>query len=77
MKILNIDWLEVYCAEPQDTPLTADYFKEQGNDVEERKYGTPIYQEMFTIKRNGRPYIEVRRNPYSKISQGGIMLDNA
>lgn len=77
MKILNIDWLEVYCVEPLDTPLTADYFKEQGNDVEERKYGTPIYQEMFTIKRDGRPYIEVRRNPYSKMSQGGIMLDNA
>ena len=43
MKILNIDWLEVYCHEPAEVELTADYFETQGNKVESRLYGTPIY----------------------------------
>ena len=49
MKILNIDWLEVYCHEPAEQELSADYFEEQGNKVTRRLYGTPIYAEMFTI----------------------------
>ena len=77
MKILNIDWLEVYCHEPAEIELTADYFETQGNKVESRLYGTPIYSEMFTIYRKDKPWIEVRRNPYSKVSQGGIMHDRS
>ena len=77
MKILNIDWLEVYCHEPAEVELTADYFETQGNKVESRLYGTPIYSEMFTIYRKDKPWIEIRRNPYSKVSQGGIMHDRS
>ena len=32
---------------------------------------------MFTICENGNPYIEIRRNPYSVKSMGGIMQDGS
>ena len=77
MRIINIDWLEIYCIEPNDEPRDAKFFKAQGYEVEERCYGTPIYQEMFTIMNNGNPWIEIRRNPYSIKSLGGIMMDGS
>lgn len=77
MRILNIDWLEIYCIEQIDEPRDAEFFKSQGFDVKERDYGTPIYKEMFTICENGNPYIEIRRNPYSVKSMGGIMQDGS
>lgn len=75
MRILNIDWLEVYCIEPQKQD--AKFFQEKGYKVEQRQYGTPIYEEMFTIYHDDMPFIEVRRNPYSKKSTHGIMPDKA
>lgn len=77
MRILNIDWLEIYCIEQIDDPRDAEFFKSQGFEVKEREYGTPIYKEMFTICENGNPYIEIRRNPYSVKSMGGIMQDGS
>lgn len=77
MRILNIDWLEIYCIEQIDEPRDAEFFKSQGFEVKERDYGTPIYKEMFTICENGNPYIEIRRNPYSVKSMGGIMQDGS
>lgn len=77
MRILNIDWLEIYCIEQIDEPRNAEFFKSQGFEVKEREYGTPIYKEMFTICENGNPYIEIRRNPYSVKSMGGIMQDGS
>lgn len=77
MRILNIDWLEIYCIEQIDEPRNAEFFRAQGFEVIERDYGTPIYKEMFTICENGNPYIEIRRNPYSLKSVGGIMQDGS
>lgn len=77
MRILNIDWLEIYCIEQIDEPRDAEFFRKQGFEVIERDYGTPIYKEMFTICENGNPYIEIRRNPYSLKSVGGIMQDGS
>lgn len=77
MRILNIDWLEIYCIEQIDEPRDAEFFRKQGFEVIERDYGTPIYKEMFTICENGKPYIEIRRNPYSLKSVGGIMQDGS
>lgn len=77
MRILNIDWLEIYCIEQIDEPRNAEFFRTQGFEVIERDYGTPIYKEMFTICENGCPYIEIRRNPYSLKSMGGIMQDGS
>ena len=77
MRRLNIDWLEIYCIEQIDEPRDAEFFRKQGFEVIERDYGTPIYKEMFTICENGNPYIEIRRNPYSLKSVGGIMQDGS
>lgn len=76
-RAVNLDWLEIYCLEPLEEPRTIEYYKEQGYDVVKREYGTPVYSEMFTIRRNKKPYIEIRRAPHSIIGQGGFMLPNA
>ena len=63
-RCINLDWLEVFCLEPDPhQPLDANYYRAQGYFVEERDYGTRIYNEMFTVLVDGLPYIEVRRNP--------------
>lgn len=71
-RCVNIDWLQVFCQEPLDKPLNANYFISQGYEVKQRDYGTPQYREMFTIFEKGFPFIEVRRNPYSLKENGGI-----
>lgn len=75
IKCINIDWLEVYCLEP--AILNADYFANLGWDARKREYGTPQYQEMFTLYDNNKPFIEIRRNPYSIKNNGGIFEPNA
>lgn len=77
IRCINLDWLELYCLEPQDKPLDADYFEANGYKVKRRAYGTPQYQEMFTIQVGGEDFLEVRRNAYSKKSAGGIFEDTA
>ena len=69
-RVINIDWLEISVLENQK--MDAEYFKKQGYKVDVREYGTPQYREMFTIYENKKPFLEVRRNPYSLKKNGGI-----
>lgn len=74
------DWVEVYCLESEDLPArTPDFYRQEfgSRNVMVRDYGTPMYSQMFSIFHHGRPLIEVRRDPKSKKSQGGIFPDNA
>lgn len=76
MRCVNIDWLEVFAIEEGD--LDANYFKSAGLQVKSREYGTPQYREMFTIlSKDGQPFVEIRRSPYSLKSQGGIFDEHA
>ena len=79
MKIVNIDWLEAYCLEPDlDRPRDAEFFRAQRLKVEVREYGTPQYKEVFTIfGAGGFPLYEIRRAPYSVKSNHGIFDDRA
>lgn len=80
MKIVNLDWLELYLHEGEDFfPLDANYFVRQGYKVEKRQYGTPQYSQMFTIyDRSGKfPLYEIRRAPYSLKRFGGIFDENS
>lgn len=78
-RCINYDWVEVFCIEDDNYPArTPDYYMQECGraNVEVRDYGSPMYKEMFTICFRHRPLIEVRRNPLSKKSQGGIFPDN-
>lgn len=67
-RCVNLDWLEVHCAEPLREPRTAEHFAARGYSVNVREYGTPVYNEMFTLLDNhGNPMIEVRRSPKSQL----------
>lgn len=76
-RCVNIDWLEVFCLEDVSCNHDAQFFRGHGFVVKSREYGTPQYAEMFTIESRGYDFIEVRRNPYSKKTKGGLFLDNA
>ena len=76
-RCVNIDWLEVFCLEDVKDTHDATFFKNAGFVVKARDYGTPQYSEMFTIESRGYDFLEIRRNPYSKKSKGGLFLDNA
>lgn len=77
IRCINIDWLEIFAEEPADCPHDARYFRSVGYKVKERAYGTPQYKEMFTVMADGEELFEIRRNPYSLKSQGGIFKENA
>lgn len=73
------DWVEVFALERDDLPArTPAYYVQEfgGRNVEVREYGTPMYNEMFSISHHGRKLIEIRRDPKSKMSEGGIFPDN-
>ena len=71
IKAINLDWLEIYCIEP--SPRDANYYLKLGWQVNARPYGTPLYREMFTLLgSNGKPFLEIRRNPYSTKDKGGV-----
>lgn len=74
MKLVNLDWLEVFCLEPLDGfPRSGEYFANRGWHVEVRDYGTPQYREVFTLFDHEHfSLYEVRRDPYSIKSKGGI-----
>ena len=76
-RCVNLDWLEVFCEESPQFPLNSDNMRALGWAVEQRAYGTPMYQEMYTLFRGNTAILEVRRNPYSKKSEGGIFADGA
>lgn len=74
---INLDWFEVFTYEPDDC-YGAEFYEQLGFTVARRDYGTRVYKEMFTlIDKSGHPWLEVRRNPASKKSQGGILDDKA
>lgn len=77
VRCINIDWLEIFAEEPIEQPHNAEYFRSVGYKVKERAYGTPQYREMFTIIADNEEIFEVRRNPYSIKTQGGIFKENA
>ena len=66
-RCVNLDWLELYCLEDDiGYPHDANFFRRAGFHVEEREYGTPMYNEMFTLYDHfEEPLIEIRRNPKS------------
>lgn len=71
IKSVNLDWLEVYCIE--DGIKDANYYKNLGWNVNAREYGTPLMKQMFTLKNeHGKPFLEIRRDPYSLKENGGI-----
>lgn len=77
-RCINIDWLEIYCLEPIETPHTPDYYREQGLLVEERDYGTRIYEQMFKINDDeGGTILEVRRQPKQAGIENAILPINA
>lgn len=64
-RCINLDWLEVFCFEIGE-PHDADFFRRAGFVVDERDYGTRIYNQMFTLMGDdGHPLLEVRRSPKS------------
>ena len=64
-RCINLDWLEVFCFENGE-PHDVDYFRRAGFVVDEREYGTRIYNQMFTLMgEDGHPLLEVRRSPKS------------
>lgn len=77
LRCINLDWLEIYAMEPVGQPRDAEYFKLHGFKVKVRAYGTPQYQEMFTLFADGQELFEIRRNPYSIKEMGGIFPKNA
>lgn len=73
-RCINIDWLECYCLEDSvGFPHDADYFRANGFEVRQRDYGTPMYNEMFTLYDHyNEPFIEIRRAPKSSKLAAGI-----
>ena len=68
-RCVNLDWLEIHAREPVGQPHTADYFRNQGCEVQEREYGTRVYKEMFEKWLENHHYTDVR------ISRVDICLD--
>ncbi len=77
-RCVNLDWLEVFCLEPICSTRDAEYFRERGFIVEEREYGTRIYNQMFTLfGTDNYPLLEIRRSPKSSQPNGGLLPMNA
>lgn len=77
MRCVNIDWLEVYCIENTACPRDMQYFQGKGYYVRKRDYGTPQYKEVLTLYEYDKPFVEIRRCPYSIKRLGGIFEDGA
>lgn len=71
-RCVNLDWLNVAFLEPANMPLSLENLRRQGLNVVSRGFGTPVFAEVLILKQNGMPFLEIRRNPYSKKSEGGI-----
>lgn len=76
-RCVNIDWLEVYCYESMDEERGKAYFEKKGYVVKKRAYGTPQYEEVLTLYEFDKPFLEIRRKPYSLKRLGGIFEENA
>lgn len=74
---VNIDWFEVFTYEPADC-TGPEWYEALGFKVVRRSYGTRVFNQMFTlIGKDGLPWLEVRRDPASKKSSGGVLFDGA
>lgn len=74
---INIDWFEVFTYEPKEC-YDKTFYEQLGYTVVERDYGTRVFRQVLTLFLNdGTPWLEIRRDPASKKSQGGVLLDNA
>lgn len=76
-RCINLDWLEVFVLEKKGHSYNPDTFRRAGYHVIERDYGTRQYRQMFTLCVGDIPLYEIRRDPLSKKSNGGIMADLA
>lgn len=66
-RCVNLDWLEVDVTE-LNQDHDPDYFRSRGFVVNEREYGTRVYEQMFTLlDKLGHPFMEVRRKPKTTI----------
>lgn len=77
IRCINIDWLECYCIEDAiGYPHDAGFFQKRGWHVIEREYGTPMYEQMFTLYDHyNQPFIEVRRKPKSVNTKAAGIFD--
>lgn len=76
IRCVNLDWLEVFCREPDFMPHDMSYFRHAGYVCHDRGYGTRVYKEMFSLEgADGELWFEVRRNPASQ-GLGGIHTGN-
>lgn len=77
-RCVNYDWVEVFAMESDHYPArTVSYYESYYGslNVVRREYGTPMYRDMITIYNGKTKLIEVRRDPLSKASEGGIFPD--
>lgn len=74
-RCINIDWLEVHVLEDAYRyPLDAEFFQRAGWQVEQRDYGTRVYEEMFTLlDKFDEPFLEIRRKPKSSDKLNGVL----
>lgn len=76
-KCINFDWVQVWTYEPTWLNSYHDY-EAAGWIVKVRSYGTRIFNEVITlIDKQGIPFCEICREPKSRKSQGGIIVDRA
>lgn len=75
VRCINLDWFEVHCLESNDLfPVDASFLRSKGWHVEQRDYGTRVYNEMFTVfDTNEMPFLEIRRSPKSDSNLQGIL----
>lgn len=79
-RCINLDWFEVFAIEPNEGG-DMSFFVRNGFFVDNRGYGTRIYNEMFTLLGDdGNPLLEIRRRPKNPLMPAGachIRLVNA
>lgn len=76
-RCINLDWLECHCCESASRPLTPEMFRADGWEVEERPYGTRVYEQMFTLMQfsTSEPLLEIRRVPVTNKSKVAQVID--
>ena len=79
IRCINVDWLEVHVLEDMNLyPLDAYFFQRDGWHVEQREYGTRVYEQMFTVfDSHDEPFLEVRRAPKSSDEKFGVLAMNS
>lgn len=78
-RCIHIDWLEVHVLEDMNLfPCDKYFFVERGWRVEQREYGTRVYEQMFTLfDQHDEPFLEVRRAPKSSSDLKGVLEPNS